>query len=102
MKDTILTILISASTAFLGWFFTKRKYNAEAVGAEIDNDTKVIHLWKEWAENLKNDFDAKCNKMSKEIEKLSDRIEELETENRNHLKTIENLISQSKVTKLKV
>lgn len=101
MKDTILTILISASTAFLGWFFTKRKYNAEAIGAEIDNDTKVIHLWKEWAENLKNDFDAKCNTMSKEIERLSDRIEELETENRKHLKTIENLITHGRGNKIK-
>lgn len=101
MKDTLLTILISASSAFLGWFFTRKKYNAEAIGAEIDNDTKVINLWKEWAENLKNDFDTKCNNMSKEIERLSHRIEELEEENRNHLKTIENLITQSR-GKLKV
>jgi hypothetical protein len=101
MKDTILTILISASTAFLGWFFTKRKYNAEAVSAEIDNDTKVINLWKEWAENLKNDFDNKCNKMSNEIEKLSERIQELETENKKHLQTIKDLLTTSKVNKIK-
>ena len=101
MKDTILTILISASTAFLGWFFTKRKYNAEAVGTEIDNDTKVINLWKEWAENLKNDFDIKCNKMSNEIEKLSERIQELETENKKHLQTIKDLITHSRGNKLK-
>lgn len=101
MKDTLLTIIISASSAFLGWFFTRKKYNAEAIGAEIDNDTKVINLWKEWAENLRTDFDTKCNNMSKEIERLSLRIEELEEENRNHLKTIENLITQSR-GKLKV
>jgi archaellum component FlaC len=69
--------------------------------AEIDNDTKVINLWKEWAENLKNDFDAKCNTMSKEIERLSHRIEELEAENRKHLKTIENLITHGRGAKTK-
>jgi hypothetical protein len=101
MKDTILTILISASTAFLGWFFSKRKYNAETVGAEIDNDTKVINLWKDWAENLKKDFDIRYDLMNNEIKRLSDRIEELETENKKHLKTIENLLTHGRVNKTK-
>jgi len=96
MKETLILLLTSGLSAFFGWFFSRKKTNAEAVGAEIDNDTKVINLWKEWAEHLKEDFEEKCNEMNKEIQRLSKRIEELETENRNHLKTIENLLTTSR------
>jgi cell division protein FtsL len=39
--------------------------------------------------------------MSNEIEKLSERIQELETENKKHLQTIKDLLTTSKVNKIK-
>ena len=60
------------------------------IGNEIDNDVKVIELWKGWSDHLKEEI----NIMQDRIEKLTKRIEELEKENKDHLKTIETLIAK--------
>ena len=91
MNDILIVLATAAAGSFFGWFFTKRKQNVEITGAEIDNDTKVIELWKGWSEHLEKEID----KMSEKIELLTKRIEELETENRQHLQTIEKLLQKS-------
>jgi peptidoglycan hydrolase CwlO-like protein len=91
MKEIIIILFTAGAGSFFGWFFTKRKQNVEITGAEIDNDTKVIELWKGWSEHLQKEIDSMSNK----IELLTKRIEELETENREHLQTIEKLLQKS-------
>lgn len=91
MKDLLIILATAGAGSFFGWFFTKKKQNVEIIGAEIDNDTKVIELWKGWSEHLEKEID----KMSEKIELLTKRIEELETENRQHLETIEKLLHKS-------
>ena len=76
-----------------GWFFTRKKLRAEVIGNEIDNDVKVIELWKGWSEHLKEEI----NIMHNRIEKLTKRIEELENENKEHLTTIEKMLYDKKI-----
>lgn len=86
--DNLFTVLITAFGAFIGWFFTRRKTKAEAIGSEIDNDTKVVDLWRNWSAHLQDQIEE----METKIQQLTQRIEELEEENKQHLKTIENLL----------
>lgn len=86
--DNLFTVLITAFGAFIGWFFTRRKTKAEAIGSEIDNDTKVVDLWRNWSAHLHEQI----QEMETKIAQLTQRIEELEEENKQHLKTIENLL----------
>lgn len=91
MNDILIILATAGSGGLFGWFFTRKKQRAEIIGNEIDNDVKVIELWKGWSEHLKEEI----NVMQDRIDKLTKRIEELESENKDHLKTIEKLISKS-------
>ena len=86
--DNLFTVILTAFGAFIGWFFTRRKTKAEAIGSEIDNDTKVVDLWRNWSAHLQDQI----QEMETKIQQLTQRIEELEEENKQHLKTIENLL----------
>jgi TolA-binding protein len=86
--DNLFTVILTAFGAFIGWFFTRRKTKAEAIGSEIDNDTKVVDLWRNWSAHLQDQI----QEMEGKIAQLTQRIEELEEENKQHLKTIENLL----------
>jgi prefoldin subunit 5 len=91
MNDILIILATAGGGGFFGWLFSKKKQKVEITGAEIENDTKVIELWKGWSEHLEKEID----KMSEKLELLTKRIEELETENRQHLQTIEKLLQKS-------
>jgi len=90
MNEILVILATACGGGLFGWFFTRKKQATEIIGNEIDNDVKVIELWKGWSEHLKDEI----NVMNSRIEKLTKRIEELEAENKDHLKTIENLIAK--------
>ena len=72
MNELILTVtgLISAlGTGFIGWFFGRRKTQAEAVSAEIDNDVKLSNHYKEILDDLKDRYE----KRYKEFEGMMNR-----------------------------
>jgi hypothetical protein len=91
MNEIFVILATAGGGGLFGWFFTRKKQKVEITGAEIENDTKVIELWKGWSEHLEKEID----KMSEKLELLTKRIEELETENRQHLQTIEKLLQKS-------
>ena len=91
MNEILVILATAGGGGFFGWLFSKKKQKVEITGAEIENDTKVIELWKGWSEHLEKEID----KMSEKLELLTKRIEELETENRQHLQTIEKLLQKS-------
>lgn len=91
MNEIFVILATAGGGGLFGWFFTRKKQKVEITGAEIENDTKVIELWKGWSEHLEKEID----KMSEKLELLTKRIEELETENRQHLETIEKLLHKS-------
>jgi uncharacterized coiled-coil protein SlyX len=91
MNEILVILATAGGGGLFGWFFTRKKQKVEITGAEIENDTKVIELWKGWSEHLEKEID----KMSEKLELLTKRIEELETENKQHLETIEKLLHKS-------
>jgi uncharacterized coiled-coil protein SlyX len=91
MNEIFVILATAGGGGLFGWFFTRKKQKVEITGAEIENDTKVIELWKGWSEHLEKEID----KMSEKLELLTKRIEELETENKQHLETIEKLLHKS-------
>lgn len=90
MNEILVILATAGGGGLFGWFFTRKKQATEIIGNEIDNDVKVIELWKGWSDHLKEEI----NIMQDRIEKLTKRIEELEKENKEHLKTIETLIAK--------
>ncbi len=90
MNEILVILATAGGGGLFGWFFTRKKQATEIIGNEIDNDVKVIELWKGWSDHLKEEIDI----MQDRIEKLTKRIEELEKENKDHLKTIETLIAK--------
>jgi hypothetical protein len=50
----------------IGWFFTRKKTNAEAKGSELENVEHAITIWRETAEKLS----ARVDELSKEIDEL--------------------------------
>ena len=84
MGDLINQIIMLSATGgiggFFGWFFTRRKQNAEATGSEIDNGSKVVELYKNALDDLSlryeqkyQDIESRCEN----IEKLFDSKEKL-------------------------
>ena len=51
--ETIVTAIGGAGGGgFFGWFFTRKKSNADAKGSELENVEHAIKIWRETAENL--------------------------------------------------
>lgn len=51
--ETIVTAIGSAGGGgFFGWFFTRKKTDAEAKGSELENVEQAIKIWRETAERL--------------------------------------------------
>lgn len=59
----ILTAIISA---FVAWFFARKKNEAEANSLELDNVDKAIAIWRKLAQDL----EAKIALLTKKIEEL--------------------------------
>ena len=84
MSDLFNQIISLAATTgvggFFGWFFTRRKQNAEATGSEIDNGTKVVELYKNALNDLSDRYEQKYQDIEnrcQNIEKLFDSKEKL-------------------------
>jgi predicted nucleic acid-binding Zn-ribbon protein len=72
--ETIITGVFGAGGGgFFGWFFTRKKSNAEAKGSEMDNVEHAIKIWRESAQSLQ----LENEKLSKKVEDLSNAIEEM-------------------------
>lgn len=65
--ETLITAVGGAGGGgFFGWFFTRKKTNAEAKGSELENVEQAIKIWRETAE-----------KLSKRVDELSAEVDEL-------------------------
>lgn len=65
--ETIVTAIGGAGGGgFFGWFFTRKKSNAEAKGSELQNVEHAIKIWRETAEKLS----ARVDELSKEIDEM--------------------------------
>jgi hypothetical protein len=65
--ETIVTAIGGAGGGgFFGWFFTRKKSNADAKGSELENVEHAIKIWRETAETLS----ARVDELSKEIDEM--------------------------------
>jgi predicted RNase H-like nuclease (RuvC/YqgF family) len=73
--ETIVTAIGGAGGGgFFGWFFTRKKSNADAKGSELENVEHAIKIWRESSEALQLAND----RLSKKVEELSIKVEELQ------------------------
>lgn len=77
--ETIITAVGGAGGGgFFGWFFTRKKSNAEAKGSELENVEQAIKIWRETAEKLS----ARVDELSKEVEELRNDLISVHRENK--------------------
>lgn len=77
MEQIINSVLVpgitSVITAFVTWFFARRKQEAEVVQSELDAVEKAIAIWRDTAESLKKKVDeqsALLHKLQEEVATL--------------------------------
>ncbi|AZA84797.1 cell wall anchor protein [Chryseobacterium lactis] len=100
---TFLSLVVSGSA---GWFFGRRKLNAEVEGMDADNegkklenDEKLVNLYKEALDDLGNRYESKF----KEFSEISERKIKLLEEEINIQKRInEQLRAENAVLKAKL
>ena len=62
----------------IGWFFTRKKTNAEAKGSELENVEQAIKIWRETAEKLS----LRVDDLSREIDELRNDLITVHRENK--------------------
>lgn len=77
--ETLVTAVGGAGGGgFFGWFFTRKKSNAEAKGSELENVEQAIKIWRETAMELSKRVDE----LSKEVEELRNDLITVHRENK--------------------
>jgi hypothetical protein len=72
--ETILTGVFGAGGGgFFGWFFTRKKSNADAKGSELENVEHAIKIWRELAEENKREN----IELKKEMANIKAQLEEM-------------------------
>lgn len=97
---TAITTVISA---WATWYFTRRKFKAEAQGSELQNVDKAIGIWKRMAKDL----EEQVGNMKKEIDTLREELQEkneLERHLRNEIINLRGEVQEfkQKVNELRV
>ena len=91
MSDILLTAIAGLITtfggAFGGWFFTRKKNNAEAEISELQGVEKAIGIWRETAEKLTEEV----KKLREENQNLYFEICKLRSVNNRILKALSNI-----------
>ena len=90
MKDIVFPILSALATASITWFFARRKNNADARSAEIDNEVKAAEFYQSLLDDAIRrlsdatvtirELDTAIKERDKRIELLIEEIEILTTE----------------------
>lgn len=91
MESLITTLLAPIITtivgAFAGWFFGRRKQQAEAVMNELETVEKAVAIWRQIAQDLK----AEMELQSKQILSLRTEVEELRKDNAGLLQELKRI-----------
>lgn len=75
--DAIITgcigLITTVVSGWSSWFLTRRKYNSEVCGSQIDNMTNALEFYKKLSDDTQdrlNDILARSKTMEEEIQKL--------------------------------
>jgi hypothetical protein len=75
--ETLITAVGGAGGGgFFGWFFTRKKSNAEAKGSELENVEAAIKIWRELAEENKREN----IQLKKEMADIKQQLEEMRSD----------------------
>jgi len=107
MTEGIFLIIAPIAASFATWFYARRKMEAEASGAEIDNSAKICLMWKNLSEGMEKRFKDEIDELRKQNCELENQVREVVQENmtlRNRMHELEEenikLIRQLKILTL--
>jgi signal transduction histidine kinase len=93
--EYILPVIGTIITALVTWFFARRKTNAEAKMAEIDNEVKAAEFYRGLLDDASNrikEFVAIIENLNNKIEERDNKIEERDIQNNELKKHIAQLL----------
>jgi septal ring factor EnvC (AmiA/AmiB activator) len=85
MDSTLAYLFAPIATAFAGWFFARKKNEADAHNSELDNVSKAIRIWRELNQDLEKKFKADIDSLRSENCELQKQVRQVVEEN-NSLK----------------
>lgn len=78
IQSLLIPILTTIAGAFSGWFFGRRKQQAEAVMNELETVEKAVSIWRQIAQDLQKEMASQ----SEQIAKMRTEIDALRTDNK--------------------
>jgi hypothetical protein len=78
VQEFILPILTTLATALITWFFARRKSNAEAKSAEIDNEIKASGFYKSLLDDLKDRLESAIKAIEERDNKIIERDKKID------------------------
>ena len=111
----LITLFTGVATGFSGWFYGRRKTNAEAEATEIGNLDRIAQMWQRTAEQFKesyhdilrqnleiqerlNTLASENKRLLNEVEDLNCLVKELKSENKELMKNLQDIkLSQQNV-----
>ena len=87
--------LTSAVSAFFGWLFTRRKYNAEVESTRVQNFDAAIEAYKKMYEDMIDDLKTQNGELKEEVDNLKQEL----SENRKQIITLTNFVLASAMRK---
>jgi peptidoglycan hydrolase CwlO-like protein len=72
--EILIQIALLAATSSITWVFSRRKYNAEVKGNELDNFQKANDIWQNLIDDLRNEIDV-LRKENRELKVVMRRLE---------------------------
>jgi septal ring factor EnvC (AmiA/AmiB activator) len=94
----LLSAIPAAISAVLTFIFTRKKYQAETKGNEIDNVEKAVRIWRELSEDIKKQFESDILKLKNENKEMKEQMAEVLKENNNLRTQMLSLEKQLKTT----
>lgn len=103
LQDNWLTATIAgAVSAFITWFFQRRKQAAADQAAELDNVQTAIRIYRKGAEDLQKELKASREVMS-DLRKTNEELQKKVNEQTTYIKSLEVKIGsyQTEISKLR-
>lgn len=87
---SVVSLIITTLTGgFGGWFFGRRKYNAEVKGSEINNFNSTIDAYKKLYDDREKVYQSTIDSLNKRVDELTEENKEL----RKQIMTVSNIVT---------
>lgn len=90
ISNILAPVIVGFASAFVTWYFTRKKNNAEVETNEIENVEKAISIWRKMADDL----NSKNDDLRDKLDEILEQNEDLKAQNSTLLETNKQLVKR--------